>query len=404
MADDALAVISAVGIVSPLGRGADETWSALMAGRSGIGAVRSFSTEPFASDRGAEVRADLLPASWRHEDGTPAVGRAEALAVMAIQDALADAGIDDGDVDLVVGTTMGEPTWIETWPDDDARAAPTLPRRSLELLHGTPDGLAQRVARLTGVRGRVTAVGGACAAGNYALAQALDDVRAGRSTRVLAGGVDAFSRTAYLGFAKLGALSPTPCRPFGLDREGLTLGEGAAFLLVESAEAARSRGARSRAALAGAGLSCDAHHPTTPDPEGRGAAAALRAALADAGVGPDEVDWICAHGTGTRANDRAEVAAMTAVFTGRRPPASSLKSLTGHGLGAASAIEAVACVLALEAGVVPPTWGVGPQDPECDWDVVTDGPRNLVAQVVVNQSYAFGGCNAVTVLRRAVAP
>ncbi len=270
-------------------------------------------------------------------------------------------------------------------------------------MQGTPDGLAHRIALRTGVRGRITAVGGACAAGNYALAQALDDVRSGRSTRVLAGGVDAFSRTAFLGFSKLGALAPTACRPFGLDRQGLTLGEGAAFLLVESREAARSRGARERAVLAGAGLSCDAQHPTTPDPDGRGAALALGAALADAGVGPEEIDWICAHGTGTRANDRAEVAAMTAVFSGRRPPASSIKSLTGHGLGAASAIEAVACVLALETGLVPPTWGVGAQDPDCDWDVINDGPRRLDARVVVNQSYAFGGCNAVTVLRAAEA-
>ena len=155
------------------------------------------------------------------------------------------------------------------------------------------------------------------------------------------------------------------------------LGEGAAFLLVEELESALARGVEPLAELAGAGLSCDAHHPTSPHPEGAGAARAVRAALSDAGVRPDDVGWVSAHGTGTPANDRAEVLALRSVFTGRRPPASSVKSLSGHGLGAASAIEAVLAVQALRSGCLPPTWHVGEQDPECDWDVMTDGPRPL---------------------------
>ena len=249
--------------------------------------------------------------------------------------------------------------------------------------------------------GRVAAVGGACAAGNFALARALDDVRSGRSSRVLAGGVDAFSRTALMGFARLGALADDGCRPFGLARQGLVLGEGAAFLLVEELESALARGVEPLAELAGAGLSCDAHHPTSPHPEGAGAARAVRAALSDAGVRADDVGWVSAHGTGTPANDRAEVLALRSVFTGRRPPASSVKSLSGHGLGAASAIEAVLAIEALRSGCLPPTWHVGEQDPECDWDVLADGPRSLEGDVVLNQAYAFGGCNAVTVFRRA---
>jgi 3-oxoacyl-[acyl-carrier-protein] synthase II len=179
------------------------------------------------------------------------------------------------------------------------------------------------------------------------------------------------------------------------------LGEGAAFLLVEELSAARARGAEPLAVLAGAGLSCDAHHPTSPHPEGAGAARAVLAALSDAGVRPDDVGWVSAHGTGTPANDRAEVLALRTVFTGRRPPASSVKSLSGHGLGAASAIEAVLAVQALRSGCLPPTWHVGEQDPECDWDVVSDGPRPMDGDVVLNQAYAFGGCNAVTVFGRA---
>ena len=162
-----------------------------------------------------------------------------------------------------------------------------------------------------------------------------------------------------MGFARLGALAEDGCRPFGLSRQGLVLGEGAAFLLVESLDSARARGAEPLAELAGAGLSCDAHHPTSPHPEGAGAARAVRAALSDAGVRPDDVGWISAHGTGTPANDRAEVLALRSVFTGRRPPASSVKSLSGHGLGAASAIEAVLAVEALGPAACrrPGAWG-----------------------------------------------
>jgi 3-oxoacyl-[acyl-carrier-protein] synthase II len=385
-------VVTALGVLSPLGRGAAATWEAALTGRSGV----------TRSDDGrlvARVAGPDAPGSVRSDDGRPLTGRATALALTAGRDALD--GVDADTVDLVVGTTMGEPSWIDTWPDADAAQTPPPPARARELLAGTPEALASAVATGLGVGGRVAAVGGACAAGNFALARALDDVRSGRSSRVLAGGVDAFSRTALMGFARLGALADDGCRPFGLSRQGLVLGEGAAFLLVESLESARARGVVPLAELAGAGLSCDAHHATSPHPEGAGAARAVRAALSDAGVRPDDVGWVSAHGTGTPANDRAEVLALRAVFTGRRPPASSVKSLSGHGLGAASAIEAVLAVQALRTGCLPPTWHVGEQDPDCDWDVMPDGPRGLEGDVVLNQAYAFGGCNAVTVFRRA---
>jgi 3-oxoacyl-[acyl-carrier-protein] synthase II len=387
----ARAVVTGMGVVSPLGRGVAETWAAVLSGRSGVTRRDDGRLVALTPDAVIDGRV-------RDDDGRPTVGRAAALAAAAVHDAWT-AG---GDADLVVGTTMGEPSLIDTWPQEDAAADPPPAARAAELLQGAPDGLASQVADLTGVTGRVSAVGGACAAGNYALARALDDVRSGRSQVVLAVGVDAFSRTALMGFAKLGALAEDACRPFGHHRQGLVLGEGAACLVIESLAHARSRGAEVLAELAGAGLSCDGYHPTSPRPDGSGAARALAAALADADVGPQHVGWVSAHGTGTPANDRAEVLALRQVFAaGRRPPASSAKSLTGHGLGAASAVEAVLAVSALQSGTIPPTWGVGPQDPECDWDVVVDGPRELDGDVVVNQAYAFGGCNAVTVFRSA---
>lgn len=387
------AVVTGLGVICPLGRGTADLWEAVLTGRSGI--TRQTDGRLVAQVRGADA-----PGPVRDVSGRPLRGRGAALAVTAAADALSAAGLAACQVDLVVGTTMGEPSWIDTWPDEEAAAAPPSAARARELLDGTPSGLAAAVAAELGAAGRVGAVGGACAAGNFALARALDDVRAGRSERVLAGGVDAFSRTALIGFARLGALAVDGCRPFGLDRQGLVLGEGAAFLLVEEAAAAAARGAEPLAELVGAGLSCDAHHPTSPHPAGAGAARALRAALDDAGAHPPEVTWVSAHGTGTQANDRAEVLALRSVFGSSGPPASSVKSLTGHGLGAASAIEAVLAVLALRARLAPPTWGVGEQDPDCDWDVVIDGPRQLEGDLVANQAYAFGGCNAVICFRR----
>lgn len=393
------AVITGIGVMSPLGRGADALWSAATNGRCGISRTPGGDSALLAGQLAATVPESLFSQRFRDAAGRPLLGRAAAIASLAARDALASANKIGGEVDLVVGTTMGEPTWIDTWPDADAARSPPPPDRAVELLRGAPDGLAASIADASGVSGRVSAVGGACAAGNYALARALDDVRSGRATQVLAGGVDAFSRTAFIGFAKLGALATDRCRPFGLGREGLVLGEGAAFLLVEAQSSAQRRGAEVLAELIGAGLSCDASHPTSPHPEGRGATQALLGALDDAGVTGDDVDWVSAHGTGTKANDRTEVIALGNAFPDRRPPISSLKSLTGHGLGAASAIEAVLCVLALGQQIVPPTWFVGDQDPDCAWDIVADGPRAAALNVVVNEAYAFGGCNAVTVLR-----
>ncbi|WP_148571608.1 beta-ketoacyl-[acyl-carrier-protein] synthase family protein [Nocardioides caldifontis] len=395
------AVVTGLGAVSPLGAGVERTWDAALTGRSG---VTRREDGRLVAQVPAEDVAGVLAQPLRAPDGRPCVGRAAGLAAAAVREALARARLTAGGTaaqpDLVVGTTMGEPSWIDTWPAAEAALTPPPRHRAQELLQGSPDGLAEQVATLTGARGRVSAVGGACAAGNYALARALDEIRSGRSDVVLAVGVDAFSRTALLGFAKLGALAEDGCRPFGRDRQGLVLGEGAGCLVVESAEHAAARGAEPLAELAGAGLSADAHHPTTPRPDGGGAARALGAALDDAGVAPEEVAWVSAHGTGTPANDRVEVLALRTVFgPSGGPPASSLKSLTGHGLGAASAVEAVVAVQALRTGTAPPTWGVGEQDPDCDWDVLLDGPRPLAGDVVVDQAYAFGGCNAVTVFR-----
>jgi 3-oxoacyl-[acyl-carrier-protein] synthase II len=242
----------------------------------------------------------------------------------------------------------------------------------------------------------------ACAAGNHAIAAAVDLLRAGRADAALAGGADAFSRITFTGFARLGAIAPERCQPFDRDRKGMIPGEGAAMLLLERASGARRRGARVYAEVAGYGLSCDAFHMTGGDPSADGAVRAMEAALADSRVAPGEVSYISAHGTGTPVNDRLEALAVTRVFgeASRRIPASSIKSMIGHAMGAASAIEAAVCVLATVDAVVPPTINYETPDPDCPLDCVPNAARELAVRVAMNNAYGFGGNNASVVFRK----
>ncbi len=391
-------MITGLGAVSPVGVGVETFWESLLTGRSGAAEVSSFDAAPFPVRIGCEVRGLAL-----ESERQPRPGRAALLAAQAGRQALAQAGLEGAalaEVALCVGTTMGESCWLEAWEPDAVRAGPhAVPAE--ELVRSGPDRVGRDIAAELELGGRVTVLAGACAAGNYALGHALDLVRSGRAERVIAGGTDAFSRVAFTGFARLGALAAEACRPFSADRDGLVLGEGAALLVVESASAAAARGAEPLAELAGIGLSGDAFHIVSPDPTGAGAARAMTAALADAGVAGGEVGYVSAHGTGTLANDRAEVAGARAVFGRHGPPMSSIKALTGHGLGAASALEAVACVLALREQTAPPTWNLMHADPDCAWDVIPNEPRALDFEVALSNAYAFGGCNASLVLRAA---
>ena len=243
----------------------------------------------------------------------------------------------------------------------------------------------------------------ACAAGNYAIGYGFDLIRTGRVDFMLAGGADAFSRIPYMGFARLGAIAPERCQPFDKNRKGMVPGEGAAVLVLEPLDAAAARGAKIYAEVLGYGVSCDAHHMTAAHPEGDGAIRAMSAAMRDSGITPDDVDYISAHGTGTPTNDRVESLAVCKLFGDRaaRLPMSSIKSMLGHTMGAASALEAAACALALDTGWIPPTINYEEPDPECEVDCVPNRARRTEPRVVLNNAYAFGGNNASLCLRRA---
>jgi 3-oxoacyl-[acyl-carrier-protein] synthase II len=303
------------------------------------------------------------------------------------------------------GTTGG---MLETEREYARRARAAGSRYRLSSLLGTPIATAAAaVAQALGMRGPQATTSTACSSSALAVALAADLVRRGTVPVALALGTDGLCRLTYAGFDALQALDPEPCRPFDRERRGLSLGEGAGALVLEDVEHARARGARVRGVLLGHGTSTDAHHPTAPHPEGAGALAALRAALAAAGVAPEAVDYVNAHGTGTPANDAVEVAVLRAVFGRRLPrvPVSSSKSQLGHCLGAAGAVEAVVTVLALEQGILPATVSLVRPAPEWeDLDLVPAAGRRAPLGVAVSSSYGFGGHNVSLVLGREARP
>ena len=328
--------------------------------------------------------------------------RASQLAVVAAREAVQHAGLAPDPAQAarrgaVLGACIGQTTlddgYRALYENGAARLHPfTVPRIM-------PSGQASHVTMEFGLRGPSFAAASACASANHALAQAMDLIRLGRADVVLSGGADASIVVGVLkSWEGLRVLSADGCRPFSADRSGLVLGEGAGILVLEEWRHAERRGARILAELAGAGMGADAQDLTAPDPGG--AAAAMQAALDDAGLDAAEVGYVNAHGTATRLNDKTESAALHRVFGARVPPVSSSKGAIGHCLSAAGALEAVVTVMALHTGVLPPTAGFRTADPECDVDPLPHA-RALQAVAALSNSFAFGGLNAVLAFRRA---
>ncbi len=391
----ARAAITGIGAITGFGAGADRLWSALLEGR------RAVAEQPELTAAGLKVGPVALVPSLPFD----APSRAAQLALSAAREALADAGDPPRGARLGVtcGTTLGGiGGWLRAVNALAAGAALQgegyqPPRRF------SYAGPAQALAEEIGARGPVEVPSVACASGNAALGGALDLIRAGTCDVVLAGGVDALNDFVIAGFGCLKAVDLEPCRPFDRTRRGLNLGEGAAFLVIESEAHARARGARIRAFLDGYGISADAVHMTGPDREGRGAARAMSAALADAQRSARDVDYVSAHGTATVFNDLMESKALATVLGERAAttPVNSIKSALGHTLGAAGALEALLCVRTLETGLVTPTPGLRELDPEIHLDVVRDQPRALAVHAALSTSSGFGGTNAAVLFTRA---
>jgi 3-oxoacyl-[acyl-carrier-protein] synthase II len=397
-------VVTGIGVVTSVGTGREPFWRSLLAGRSGFSPVESFDTTGYKADRGAEIKA-FSPAEHIANLDPAHMGRASQLAIVAARLAIADASLDLHAIEperagVSIGTTSGEPREIERF--DDHFVSEALERSGPEFMALYPcHVIAAHVATELRFAGVNMTIPTACAAGNYAIAHAFDMLRSGRAEVMLAGGSDAFSRITYAGFARLGAIAPDVCQPFDRNRKGMIPGEGAAILVLEPYPRALERGARIYAEVAGYGLSCDAHHMTAAHPQGDGAARAMEKALLHAAVTPAEVGYISAHGTGTPTNDLCETIAVKRVFkdTAYRIPISSIKSMIGHTMGAASAIEAAVCALAIFDDRIPPTMHLEDPDPECDLDYVPNEAREHRVHVAMNNAYAFGGNNSSLILK-----
>jgi len=379
------AVVTGLGAVSPFGWGVAPLWEGLVSGRSCLGPVRRFDASALRSSRGGEVPA--MPG----EGPPPSRTLAESYLLEAAREALAGSGAPPRGTALVVGTNFGGMAAAER-----ALAGTAGP----DLAGYEFREQAARCAGELGFTGATVALSLSCASGTAALVTARDLILSGRAERVVAAGYDELSLYAFAGLAALRAMTAADLRPFDRRRDGTIFSEGAGALVVESERAAAERGAKALAEVLGSALTNDAYHMTAPEKEARGIQALMRGALADARVGPERIDHVNLHGTGTKYNDAIETKALKGVFGERagRIPVTANKGAIGHAMGAAGVLEIVATVLSMREGVVPPTAGLEEPDPECDLDVVTGSARKVDIGVALKTSYGIGGANAAVVL------
>jgi len=412
MAQRRRAVVTGMGVVTPLGLTVQDYWESLKAGRSGIRPMTQADTTDFPCKVAGEV-PDFDPLQFMPRKEALRMARfaqfAVASALMAVEDAGLDLSREDRErLGVVLGNGNGGfPTTEEQAKVLFTRGGTRVSPYFIPMI--LPNMASAQVSRLLGLKGYTNTVITACAAGTQAIGDALEAIRRGWADVVFTGGTEAGICTLGLaGFANMRALTAwsgppeKASRPFDALRDGFVPAEGCAVLVLEELEHALRRGARIYAEVAGWGVTSDAYHPVQPDEEGDGAVRCMRLALEDAGVAPEEVGYINAHGTGTPLNDAVETRAIKRLFGERayRIPISATKSMIGHALGAAGALEAVATVLTVAEGVIHPTINREHPDPECDLDYVTEGARRQRVEVALSNSFGFGGQNACLVIRR----
>ncbi|MBI1208795.1 MAG: beta-ketoacyl-ACP synthase II [Azospirillum sp.] len=397
-------VVTGLGVVSPIGQTIPVFWSSLQEGRCGIGPITGIPTERLGVKIAAEI-ASFRPTDHFEPRRLGMLDRVSQFAVVAAREAVRQSGAPFADglgerTATIVGSGVGgmstlDDSFHKLYAENAARVHPfTIPR----LMANAPASHITMDLRLTGP---TFVIASACASATHAIGQAFQMVRTGMVEAAVAGGAEACITIGGMkGWEAMRVLSNEACRPFSRNRNGLSLGEGAAMLVLESLEAARARGAEILAEIVGCGMSADARDITAPDVGG--AARAITGALADAGLAPDDIDYINAHGTGTTANDQTETAAIRKAFgaSADRLAVSSSKSMFGHALGAAGALELAATVLALRHGVVPPTINYTDPDPLCDLDYVPNQARQQTIRAALSNSFAFGGLNAVLAVKR----
>ena len=397
MSDLPNVVVTGLGVVSSIGIGRKAYTEGLKEGRSGASVVGSFDTSKFPSHIGGEVQG-YDPKEWVSKLTLSELGRSSQMAIGAAKMALIDAGFNldqsvDERCDVVMGTTDGEAEVFDRFVSSVLHSPDDRPPQLQ-----TAEAISDAVLNELELIGDSAVLATACSAGNYAIGYGFDKIRNGEVSMALCGGSDSQCLKNFGGFLRIGALAPEKCQPFDVNRSGILPAEGAGVLVLESEEHALARGATPLARILGYGASCDGHHIMSPHQDG--IETCLRDALKRTNITPDMIDYICAHGTGTTANDVIESAAMRSIYGEDMPPISSIKSMLGHTMGAASALSAIACVLALEHGFMPPTINFSEPDEECAVDCVPNQSRNQNLNIVQNNAFAFGGNNAILMLQR----
>jgi nodulation protein E len=397
-------VVTGIGVVSPVGFSIEGFWSALVEGRSGIGPITIIPTDRLSARVAAQV-LDFDPDVLIDRRRANAMDRFAQFAVVAARSAVQDAKLplDDAlklDVATVIGTGVGgqntqDSQYHKLYGENARKLHPmTIPRLMV-------NAAASHVSMELGLKGPTYSVATACASGTHAIGQAFHMLRSGQTEVAVTGGTDACITVGTIkGWEAMRVLASDTCRPFSRTRSGFVLGEGAAMVVLEERERALARGARVYAEVLGFGMSADAGDLTAADPDG--GARAMQAALRDARTGPEQIDYINAHGTGTQLNDQTETIAVRRIFGAHadRLAVSSSKAVLGHCLGASGALEFVATILALQSQIIPPTANYEEPDPECDLDVVPNVARPAPIRIAMSNSFAFGGLNAVLVAGR----
>lgn len=382
--------ITGMGVLSPAGRSLQAFWDTLCRARSVYGTIPSFADD---AQYRVKIGAQIADDDWARDLPVDRYGKAACYCLYTVKQAVEDAGLSDKAlarkrVGVIVGTTMGEIQEEEAftcWICGKGEGSAARFRERYPAYQ-----IAHAVAEYYHAAGPCYVVPAACAAGNYAVAMAKQLLQEGYADILLVGGVDVFSRVAFAGFQRLLSLAPDCCRPFDRTRKGLVLGEGCGFLVLE--RESERLGENHYGRVLGAGLASNASHMTAPHKEGEGEWKAMHKAIADAGLRIDEVDYISAHGTGTRANDLVEARSIRRLFGERKaPPVSSIKSVLGHSMGAASILELIACCLMMRSGVLLPTIHYRTPDDECLLDVVPNKPREAAIRHLLSNSFAFGG-------------
>jgi 3-oxoacyl-[acyl-carrier-protein] synthase II len=399
-------VVTGIGALTPVGLDAPSTWRALLAGTSGVGPITHFDASALPTRIAGEVKG-FEPVEHLGPKRAHRTARFSQLAIVAAREAVADAGLEVGpDADrtgvtygcAVAGTPETERNQMALVADGPKAVSPFYVASTI------PNIAACEIAIDLGAHGPVNASSLACATGTYALMEARRLILADEADVVIAGGGDAgINLTMFAGLSNMGPLSERnddpagASRPFDSDRDGFVFGEGAVVVVVESAAHAEARGAEPYGRVAGGALTADAFHMSAPEPSGRYAALAIEMALQRAGIAPEELGYVCAHGTGTRANDSSESKAIRAVLGEATDsvPVSSPKSMVGHLIGAAGSLAAMACLLAIRDGVVPPTINLDNPDPECDLDHVANVAREAPVRAAIANAFGFGGQNCV---------